>query len=126
MVQFQEEVKKIEKIQQVQTTETEQTAVMGAVRGTPEPKSFKPLTLPPFSRSDAVPKDEASCEQWVWQAKEALKSSTAGVVRIVIVQSVMGEVREFTVALRFEASVEMLLEKVEDQFGEKWTTDGLQ
>ena len=73
-----------------------------------------------------MPKDEASCEQWVLQAKEALKSCTAGAVRIAIVQSVRGEVREFTTAVGFEESVEMLLEKVEDRFGEKWTADGLQ
>ena len=66
-----------------------------------------------------MPKDEASCEQWVWQAKEALKSCTAGAVRITIVQLVRGKVREFTAAIGFEASVEMLLEKVEDQFREK-------
>ena len=103
LVQFQEEVKKIEKIQLIQTTETEKTTMMGAVGGTPEPKSFKPPTLSPFSRSDPVPKDEASCEQWVWQVKEALKSCTAGVVGIVIVQSVRGEVREFTAAVGFKA-----------------------
>ena len=73
-----------------------------------------------------MPKDEASCEQWVWQAKEALKSCTAGAVRITIVQSVWGEVREFTAAVSFEESIETLLEKVEDRIGEKWTTDGLQ
>ena len=38
----------------------------------------------------------------------------------------MGEVREFTTAVGFEESVEALLEKVEDRFGEKWTADGLQ
>ena len=67
-----------------------------------------------------------ACEQWVWQAKEALKSCTAGAVRIAINQSVWAEVREFTAAVGFEESVEMLLEKVEDRFGEKWTADGLQ
>ena len=73
-----------------------------------------------------MPKDEASCEQWVWQAKEALKSCTVGAVRIAIVQSVRGEVREFAATVGFEESVEMLLDKVEDRFGEKWTVDGLQ
>ena len=34
--------------------------------------------------------------------------------------------REFTTAVGFEESVEKLLEKVEDRFGEKWTADGLQ
>ena len=73
-----------------------------------------------------MPKDEASCEQWVWQAKEALKSCTVGAVRISIIQSVRGEVREFTTAVGFKASVETLLDKVDDRFGEKWTADGLQ
>ena len=91
-----------------------------------EPKSIKPPILPPFSGADPVSKDEASCEQWVWQAKEALKSYTVGAVRIAIVQSVRCEVREFTAAVGFEESVETLLDKVEDRFGEKWTADGLQ
>ena len=73
-----------------------------------------------------MPKDEASCRQWVWQAKEALKSCTAGDVRITTIQSVRGEVREFAAAAGFEASVDTLLAKVEDRFGEKWTTDRLQ
>ena len=47
-------------------------------------------------------------------------------VRIAIVQSVRGEVREFAAAVGFEESVEMLLDKVEDRFGEKLTVDGLQ
>ena len=55
-----------------------------------------------------------------------MKSCTVGVVRIAIVQSVRGEVQEFAAAVGFEASVETLLEKVEDRFGEKWTADGLQ
>ena len=83
--------------------------MVGAVGGTLEPKSFKPPTLPPFSGADPVQNDEASCEQWVWQAKEALKSCIAGAVRIAIVQSMQGEVREFTTAVGFEASVETLL-----------------
>ena len=90
-----------------------------------EPRSIKPPILPPFSGADLVPKEEAPCEQWVWQVKEALKSCTAGAVRIAIVQSVRGEVREFAAAVSFEESVEMLLDKVEDRFGGKWTADGL-
>ena len=34
--------------------------------------------------------------------------------------------QEFAAAVGFEESVETLLDKVEDQFGEKWTIDGLQ
>ena len=94
--------------------------------GLEEPRSIKPPILPPFSGADLVPKDEASCEQWVWQVKEALKSCTVGAVRISIVQSVRGEVREFITAVGFEESVEMLLDKVEHRFGENWTADGLQ
>ena len=125
LTQFQEELRKVEKLQQSKTLD--ETAVLqGDVGGLEEPKSIKPPVLPPFSRADPVPKDEASCEQWVWQVKEALKSCTTGAVRIAIVQSVRGEVREFTAAVGFEESVETLLEKVEDRFGEKWTADGLQ
>ena len=94
--------------------------------GVDEPKSFKPPALPLFSGADPVPKDEASCEQWVWQVKAALKNCTAGAVRIAIVQFIRSEVREFAAAVGFEASVEMMLEKIEDHFGEKWTTDSLQ
>ena len=105
----------------------EDTAILqGVVGGVEEPRSLKPPMFPPFSGADPVPKDEASCEQWVWQVKEALKSCTVGAVRIAIVQSVMGEVWEFTAAVGFEESVETLLDKVEDRFGEKWTADGLQ
>ena len=118
-------MRKVERLQQNKTLD-EPTVLQGAVGGLEEPKSIKPPVLPPFSGADLVPKDEASCEQWLWQAKEALKSCTAGTVRIAIVQSVQEEVREFTTAVGFEESVETLLEKVEDRFGEKWTADGLQ
>ena len=127
MTQFQEEVRKVERLQQSKTQD-EPAVLYGAVGGLEEPKSIniKPLVLPPFSGADPVLKDEASCEQWVWQVKEALKSCTAGTVRIAIVQSVWEEVNEFTAAVDFEESVETLLEKVEDRFGEKWTADRLQ
>ena len=125
LTQFQEEVRKVEKLQQSKIPE-ELTVLQGVVGGLGEPKSMKPSALPPFSGADPVPKDEASCEQWVWQAKEALKSCTAGALRIAIVQSVRGEVREFTAAVGFEERIETLLGKVEDRFGEKWTADGLQ
>ena len=124
LVQLQEEVCKVEKLQHIRTAE-EPTTLVGAVGGLEEPKSINLLTLLPLSGVDPVPKDEALCEQWVWQVKEALKSCTVGVVRIAIVQSVRGEVKE-SAAVGFEASVETLLEKVEDRFGEKWTVDGLQ
>ena len=122
-MQFQEVVHKIEKLQQNQAGADQMT--LGALGGIEEPKSFKPLTLPPFSRADPMPKDEASCEQWVWQAKEALKSCTTGAMRIAFVQSIRGEVREFATAAGFKTSVEVLFEKIEDHFGGKWTADGL-
>ena len=124
-MQFQEEVRKVERLQQSRTQE-ESISLQGAVGVMEEPRSIKPLILPPFSGSDPVPKDEASCEKWVWQAKEALKSCTVGAVRIAIFQLVRGEVREFAATVGFEESVEMLLDRVEDRFGEKWTVDGLQ
>ena len=37
-----------------------------------------------------------------------------GAIRIVIVQSIVGEVWEFAAAVGFEESVETLLDKVED------------
>ena len=123
LMQFKEEVKKVVKLQQPPKVEAEG---IGAWRGPRELKSVKPPLLPPFSRADPVLKDEASCEQWVWQAKDALKSCTAGAVRVAIIQLVRGEVREFAATVGFEASVETLLAKVEDRFGEKWTADRLQ
>ena len=124
LTQFQEEVQKVEKLQQNRTQE-ESIVLQGAVGGLEESRSIKPSILPPFSGADPVPKDEASCEQWVWQSKEALKSCTVGAVRIAIVQSVRGEVRELAAAVSFKDSVETLLDKVA-RFGEKWTADGLQ
>ena len=123
--QFQEEVRKVESLQQ-QRVQGDATALQRVVGGLEEPRSLKPPILPPFSGVDPVPKEEASCEQWVWQVKEALKSCTMGAVRIVIVQSVRGEVQEFTAAVGFKESMETLLDKVEDWFGETWTIDGLQ
>ena len=120
--QHQEQLVKL----QLNRTQEESVILQGAVRGLEEPRSIKPPILPPFSGANLVPKDEASCEQWVWQAKEALKSCTVGAVRIAIVQSVRGEVREFAAAVSFKESVETLLDKVEDRFGEKWTADRLQ
>ena len=125
LTQFQEEVQKVEKLRQ-NRTEEESITLQGAVGGLEEPRSIKPPILSPFSGADPVPKDEASCEQWVWQTKKTLKSCTVGTVRIAIVQSVRGEVRESTTAVGFGESVETLLDKVEDRFGKKWTADGLQ
>ena len=125
LTQFQEEVQKVEKLQQNRTQE-ESIVLQGAVGAMEEPRRIKLPILPPFSAADLVPKDEASCEQWVWQAKEALKSCTVGAVRIAIIQSVRGEIREFAAAVSFEESVETLLDKVENKFVEKWTADGLQ
>ena len=116
LTQFQEEVRKVEKLQQNRTQE-EPIILQGAVGGLEDPRSIKPPILLPFSGADLVPKDKTSCEQWVWQAKEALKNCTVGAVRIAIIQSVRGEVREFAAAVSFEENVEMLLDKEEDRFG---------
>ena len=125
LTQFQEEVQKVESLQQ-QRVQSNATASQGATGGLEEPRSLKPPILPPFSGVDPVPKDEASCEQWVWQVKEALKSCTMGAIRIMIIQSIRGEVREFATSVGLKESLETLLYKVEDRFGEKWTIDGLQ
>ena len=74
---------------------------------------------------EPVPKDEASCEQWIWQAREALKTCTLGVVRTAVIQSVRGEVQEFVSSVGFETSVEKLLDRIQEQFGEHWTADRL-
>ena len=81
LAQFQEEVRKVERLQQSRTQE-ESISLQGTVGGMEEPRSIKPQILLPFSGCDPVPKDEASCEQWVWQVKEALKSCMVGAVRI--------------------------------------------
>ena len=124
LTQFQEEVRKVESLQQ-QRAQEDTATLQGAIGGLEEPRSLKPPVLPPFSGADPVPKDKASCEQWVGQANEALKSCTMGAVRITIVQSMRGEVWEFAAAVGFEESVETLLDIVEDQFREKWTVDEL-
>ena len=58
--------------------------------------------------------------------KGGFKSCMTGAVRIVIMQSIREEVREFATAAGFKVSVKVLLEKIEDCFREKWMADGLQ
>ena len=59
-------------------------------------------------------------------SKGSFKELYSGAVRIAIVQSVRGEVWEFTATVGFEESMGTLLDKVKDRFWEKWTADGLQ
>ena len=80
------------------------STLVGAVSNNPDPKSLKPPSLLPFSGTEPVPKDKVSCEQWVWQAREALKTCTLGAVRTAVIQSVRGEVREFVSSVGFETS----------------------
>ena len=87
---------------------------MGAAANNPDPKSLKPPSLPPLSGAEPFPEDEASCEQWVWQAREVLKTCTLGVVRTAVIQSVRGEVGEFVSSVGFETSVEELLDKIKE------------
>ena len=87
---------------------------MGATANNPDPKSLKPPSLPPFSGTEPIPKDEASSEQWVWKVREALKTCTLGAVRTAVIQSVRGEVRELVSLVRFEMSVEELLDKIQE------------
>ena len=72
LTQFQEEVCKVESLQQ-QRVQDDAATLQGAVGGLEEPRSLKPLVLPLFSGADPVPKDEASCEQWVWQSEGGLE-----------------------------------------------------
>ena len=123
--QFQNEVRKVEELQKVNQNTT-QTIVREVPKTTQEPRSIKPPTLPPFLGADPVPKDEASCEQWVWQLKEATKMHTVAVVRTGMVQSVRGEVCKFISSIGFETNMEDIIEKIEERFGECWMADQLQ
>ena len=87
---------------------------MRAVPNNPDPKSLKPPSLLAFSWAEPILKDEASCEQWVWQAREALKNLHIGAVRTAVIQSVGGEVREFVSSVGFETSVEELLDRIQE------------
>ena len=90
------------------------STLVGAAANNLDPKSLKLPSLPPFLGTEPVPNDEASCEQWVWQAREALKTCTLGVVRTAVIQSVRGKVSEFVSLVRFEMSVEELLDKIQE------------
>ena len=116
---------KVEEMQKAYVITPPSSTLVGAVANSPDPKSLKPPSLPPFSGAEPVPKDEASCEQWVWQATEAIKTCTLGAVRTAMIQSVRGEVREFVSSVGFETSVEELLDKIQERFGEHWTADRL-
>ena len=120
--QFQNEVRKVEELQKVNPNTT-QTIVREVPKMTQEPRSIKPPTLPPFSGADRVPKDEGSCEQWVWQLKEATKLHTVAAVRMGMVQSMRGEVREFVSSIGFKTSMEDIIKKIEERFREHWTAD---
>ena len=76
LTQFREEVGKVEEIQKAYIIAPSSSTLVGAAANNPDPKSLKPPSLPSFSGAEPVPKDEASCEQWVWQAREVLKTCT--------------------------------------------------
>ena len=116
---------KVEEMQKAYVIAPPSSTLVGAAANNPDPKSLKPPSLPPFLGAEPVPKDEASSEQWVWQVREALKTCILGAVRTAIIQSVRGEVREFVSLVGFETSVEELLDKIQEQFGEHWTVDHL-
>ena len=118
-------MRKVEEMQKVYVIAPPSSTLVWAAANNPDPKSLKPPSLPPFSGAEPVPKDEASCEQWVWQAREALKTCTLEAVRTAVIQSVRGEVREFVSSAGFETSVEELLDKIQERFGEHWTADRL-
>ena len=46
-------------------------------------------------------------------------------MRTAVIQLVRGKVREFVSSVGFETSVEELLDKIQEQFGEHWTVDCL-
>ena len=90
------------------------STLVGAAANNPDPKSLKPPSLPPFLGAEPVPKDEASCKQWVWQAREVLKTCSLEAVRTAMIQLVRGEVRYFVSSLGFETSIEELLDKIQE------------
>ena len=96
---------------------TPSSTLVGAAANNPDPKSLKPPSLPPFSGAEPVPKDEASCEQWVWQVREALKTGTLGVVRMAIIQPVKGEVREFVSSVGFKPVLRSYLTRYRNDLG---------
>ena len=114
LTQFWEEVGKVEEMQRAYVITPPSSTLVGAAANNPDLKSLKPPSLPPFLGAEPVPKDEASCEQWVWQVREALKTCTLGVVRTAVIQSVRGEFREFVSSVGFETSVEKLLDKIQE------------
>ena len=103
---------KVEEMQKAYVIAPPSSTLVGAAANNPDPKSLKPPSLPPFMGTGPVPKDEASHEQWVWQAREVLKTCTLGAVRTAVIQSVRSEVREFVSLVGFETSVEELLDKI--------------
>ena len=89
LAQFQQEVLKVEKLQKESQTKMQTEQQMNAKsKMMTEPKSMKPPSLPPFSGTDPTPKEEGTCDQWVWQAREALKTHTVGAVHTGMIQSV--------------------------------------
>ena len=114
LTQFREEVGKVEEMQKAYVIAPRSSTLMGTAANNPDPKSLKLPSLPPFLGTEPVPKDETSCEQWLWQAREALKTCTLGAVRTAVIQSDRGKVREFVSLVRFETSVEELLDKIQE------------
>ena len=105
---------KVEEMQKTYVIAPPSSTLVGAAANNPDPKSLKPPSLPPFSGAEPVPKDKASCEQWVWQAREALKTCTLGAVRTAVIQLVRSEFREFVSSVGFETGVEELLDKIQE------------
>ena len=114
LTQFREEVRKVKEMQKAYVIAPPSSTLVGAIANNPDPKSLKLPSLPPFSGAEPVPKDEASCEQWVWQVREALKTCTLGAVRTAVIQSVRGEVIEFVSSVRSETSIEELLDRIQE------------
>ena len=88
LTQFREDVGKVEEMQKAHIIAPPSSTLVGAAANNADPKSLKPPSLPPFSGTEPVLKVEACCEQWVWQAREALKTCILGAVRTAVIQSV--------------------------------------
>ena len=133
LAQFSHKVQKVEELQKnamaaasahMMTAPHSAVSVTGSQAST---KISKPPALPNFPRTDPVPKDEGSYEQWKFQVTGALKVCMEEAVRSVIVRSVRGgEVHEMMSFLGFDGDLTDILEKVEKHFGKQLSGDRLQ
>ena len=74
-------------------------------------------TLPYFSGTEPVPKDEGSYTQWIFQVKEAIELHSEAAVRSGIVSSVRGRAREILEMVGLSADLQDILGYLEKCLG---------